>query len=440
VIFDCFTFFDELDLLELRLQILAPVVDRFVICEAPFTFRGTPKPLHFQDAIERFAPWREKIVHLVYETPSSSDPWDNEFGQRNRLIDGLHESGPDDLILIGDCDEIPDPRNVARRPSAKRILAHRQRFSIGYVNRVSPVVWVGTRAVLRRDIEAYGSINTVRQQPDNESETVDGGWHFSSFGGADVMGKKRAAYSHVEYGIPYYADRRRLEVECASENEAQWMPLDESFPEPLRRDARWSRYVWPKPPSQTREHVLALEHAHGCYAYVPDDAARIVAISADTERFEAAGSARFAARFDGVVRSLRDVRAEAGAWIVVDGLECDDLDGFAHARSAGAGVVAYARNAGSCSRLHAVLEGDAFPQGRASTIGDLRAWLAANGERPEVEDRIESVELSGFIWSRVPDKIYDFVVREFRFTEISRGTLADFLAHAFIFRFSPRAA
>ncbi|MGH7716231.1 MAG: hypothetical protein ACREML_09580, partial [Vulcanimicrobiaceae bacterium] len=287
MIFDCFTFFDELDLLELRLRILAPFVDRFVICEAPFTFRGSPKPLHLQQAMERFAPWRDKIVHVVYETPAGADPWDNEFGQRNRLIDGLSESSPDDLILVGDCDEIPDPRNVARRPAARRILAHRQRFSIGYVNRVSPVIWIGTRAIARRDIQAYGSMNTVRQQPESEVETVDGGWHFSSFGGADVMRKKRAAYSHVEYGIPYYADRHRLEVECSSENEAQWVPLDETFPAPLREDARWTQYVWPKPSLQTRESVLALEHAHGCFAYVPDDAAEVIAISADAGRFDA---------------------------------------------------------------------------------------------------------------------------------------------------------
>ena len=210
MIFDCFTFFDEFDLLELRLKLLAPVVDRFVICESPFTFRGTPKPLYFERARERFAPWQEKIVHLVYDRSASLDPWDNEFGQRDRLIDGLSASSPDDLILIGDCDEIPNPANVARRPVAKRILAHRQRFCIGYANRVSPVVWLGTRAIVRRDIEAYGSINTVRQQPESETETIDGGWHFSSFGGAEVMHKKRAAYSHVEYGIPYYADSHRL--------------------------------------------------------------------------------------------------------------------------------------------------------------------------------------------------------------------------------------
>jgi beta-1,4-mannosyl-glycoprotein beta-1,4-N-acetylglucosaminyltransferase len=440
VIFDCFTFFDELDLLELRLQVLGPVVDRFVICESPFTFRGTPKPLYFERARERFAPWRDKIVHLVYEGPASADPWDNEFSQRNYLIDGLRESKPDDLILIGDCDEIPDPRNVGQRPAAKRILAHRQRFSIGYVNRISPVVWIGTRAIARGDIEVYGSINTVRQHPDSETETIDGGWHLSSFGGAEVMQKKRAAYSHVEYGIPYYADRHRLQVELGSENEAHWVPLDESFPAPLHEDARWSAYIWPKPEPQKREHVLALQHAYGCLAYVPESAARVVAVTEDREHFTRAGEARFGERFGGILASMRDATALPGAWIVVDGLERENLERFRAVHDSGAGIVAYARNARSCMQMRAVLDGAGFPLGRASAVDELRAWFAANGERPDVEDRIESVDLSGFIWPRVPEMLYDLVVRDFRFPEISRQMLSNFLAHAFIFRFAPRAA
>ena len=301
-------------------------------------------------------------------------------------------------------------------------------------------MWIGTRAILRRDIETYGSINTVRQQPESETETIDGGWHFSSFGGAEVMQKKRAAYSHVEYGIPYYADRHRLQVECGSENEAQWVPLDASFPAPLREDARWSTYIWPKPEPQTREHVLALQHAHGCFAYVPESAARVVAITEDQEHFRQAGEARFGARFGGVMASMRDATALPGAWIVVDGMERENLERFREVRDSGAGIVAYARNARSCTQMRAVLDGAGFPLGRASSVAELRAWFAANGGQPDVDDRIESVDLSGFIWSRVPETLYDLVVRDFRFPEISREMLSSFLAHAFIFRFTPRAA
>ena len=90
MIVDCFTFFDEFDLLELRLRILGGVVDRFVLCEAPFTFRGDPKPLHFASAPpERFARWRERITVLAYPGPADENPWQNEWGQRDYLATGL---------------------------------------------------------------------------------------------------------------------------------------------------------------------------------------------------------------------------------------------------------------------------------------------------------------------------------------------------------------
>src|SRR5271170_855459 len=109
MIVDCFTFFDELDLLELRLEILDGVVDRFVLCEAPFTFRGEPKPLTYAGAAGRFARWRERIVPLVYPHAADPNPWLNEWGQRDYLITGLADCNDADLVLIGDCDEIPDP-------------------------------------------------------------------------------------------------------------------------------------------------------------------------------------------------------------------------------------------------------------------------------------------------------------------------------------------
>ena len=65
MIYDCFIFFDELDLLEIRLEEIYPVVDRFVLCEAPMTFSGKPKELVFQNNKERFAPYLDKIEHII---------------------------------------------------------------------------------------------------------------------------------------------------------------------------------------------------------------------------------------------------------------------------------------------------------------------------------------------------------------------------------------
>ena len=208
----------------------------------------------------------------------------------------------------------------------------------------------------------------------------------------------------------------------------------------MREDERWSAYIWPKPEPQTREHVLAMQHAHGCFAYVPESAARVVAITEDAEHFRQAGEARFGNRFGGVFANMHEATALPGAWIVLDGLERENLERLRVVRDSGAGIVAYARNARSCTQMRAVLGGAGFPRGRAAAVDELRAWFSANGERPDIEDRIESVDLSGFIWSRVPEVLHDLVVRDFRFPEISRDALANFLAHAFIFRFAPRAA
>ncbi|MBV8424466.1 MAG: hypothetical protein JO349_04695, partial [Candidatus Eremiobacteraeota bacterium] len=245
------------------------------------------------------------------------------------------------------------------------------------------------------------------------------------------------SYSHAEYGIPYYADAWRLRVEYASENEARWIAVDDSFPEQLR-ESRWSSYVWPKPPSVSPARIQALEHAHGCFAYVPAEAQAVFAVSDDVENFTHAGHDRFAGRFAGVETRLDSATDARHAWYVIDGLERQDLGTLRALRKAGAGIVAYARNARSYRRMHGALEGASFPNGRALGISETRRLLVEFG-RPDVEDRIESTDLSGFIWSKVPPMLQDLVIRDVRFPELRRELLADFLAHAFIFRFPPNA-
>src|SRR3989344_1716902 len=82
-IYDCFTFFNELDLLDLKLHELADHVDKFVIVESTVTFQGNPKPLYFQENKQRFAPFLDKIIHVVVsDTPTEGSAWDREHYQR----------------------------------------------------------------------------------------------------------------------------------------------------------------------------------------------------------------------------------------------------------------------------------------------------------------------------------------------------------------------
>src|SRR5215831_3102956 len=101
-VFDCFTFATELDLLEFRLDLLDPVVDRFVIVEAPRSHAGDPKPLTFDENRARFARHLPKIEHIVVDDlpPPVPDRWVPENFQRDAISRGLHDAHADDLVTI----------------------------------------------------------------------------------------------------------------------------------------------------------------------------------------------------------------------------------------------------------------------------------------------------------------------------------------------------
>src|SRR5688572_16710555 len=92
-IFDCFLFFNELDVLDIRLHELAPIVDRFVLAEARLTFSGRDKPLYFHQNRELFAPFLDRIVHVIDDDMATGgDRREREHHQRNALIRGLGEA------------------------------------------------------------------------------------------------------------------------------------------------------------------------------------------------------------------------------------------------------------------------------------------------------------------------------------------------------------
>ena len=430
MIVDCFTFFDELDLLELRLEILEAVVDRFVLCEAPFTFRGAPKPLVFAANAERFARWRDRIVALVYPQPADTNPWRNEWGQRDYLIAGLADCAAADLVLLGDCDEIPDPANVARRPAPGRILAHRQRYSAGYVNRVVDEPWIGTRSIAYGDITRYRTLSEVRKQPLEALEFVDGGWHFTSLGGAAAQAKKFRSASHAEVDLPYFYDLRKLEVTFGAEAGGRRIPLDASFPAPLRSDPRWSAYIWTGPAPTDPALVPALEHAHGLFAYVPPDATGVGVLAADPGPWNVAGAERFGPRWFGELAA--GFQGPVPAWVVVDRLERWPPGTLGELARRGANVAAFAGNARSFATLRAVLAGDPFPPGPPLGRPEYERSLTAAGYAVEQVDQLRNAE-AFVVWPSMPAVMYGVTIGPLEIAETQRETLRTFLSDAFIF-------
>jgi beta-1,4-mannosyl-glycoprotein beta-1,4-N-acetylglucosaminyltransferase len=107
-IYDAFQFFNELDILEIRLHELQNVVHRFILIEATRTHSNQLKPLYYELNKQRFAQFHSKILHLIVEDlPNSTDPWVLENFQRNAILRGLSGAHPNDLVVIADVDEIP---------------------------------------------------------------------------------------------------------------------------------------------------------------------------------------------------------------------------------------------------------------------------------------------------------------------------------------------
>jgi hypothetical protein len=440
MIYDCVTFYDEFDLLEIRLRALEDVVDVFVVCEAPFTFRGKPKPLYLRDGLARFERWKDRLVVLTYPGPAAEDPWKNEWGQRDYLIEGLRTAAPDDLVLLGDCDEIPDPRNAARRPSASGgIVGHIQSLCLGFLNVVCTEPWIGTRAIEAGSIARYQTLSGVRLQAIGDLERVTGGWHLSSLGGAAILAQKMQSYSHSDFDVPYYRDQYRLDLLFrGAHDNVIFTPLDPAYPAFLLEEARWSVYIMPEPTTLTAPETLARQHAHGCFAYVPPDVRSVYGVTPAGGAWQSAGNERFGDRFRGAAGRLSELPAlDPGSWVVVDGLEAETDRALRLLHASGAGVVAFARNAQSFKAFDAAVGGAAFAAGKAFG-SELADRIASIGWEAAVVDRLATPGIHA-IFSQMPERVSGAEVGRFRFAEIERARLQMFLTEAFVFRIDPRA-
>ncbi len=212
MVVDAFTFYNELDLLELRLNELDPVVDRFVIVESNRTHKGTLKPLYFAENRARFAAFEEKIVHIVCPLADDGDGLPairrREMTQRNAILQGIRDCADDDIVLISDCDEIPRSHlipMVARGVADGMVLAFIQKlYYFNFNTFASKRPWPGTRMCRIADARAL-SPHIIRNSMGQfdahypiDRHVMDGGWHYSYFGGTQAIQRKMTEFLHQE--------------------------------------------------------------------------------------------------------------------------------------------------------------------------------------------------------------------------------------------------
>ena len=196
-IYDCFSYWDEDLLLDLRLNILNEHIDYFVIVEGNKTWQNNPKKLRFN--IDKFSKFKDKIIYIpVSDLPAGDDPYLRENHQRNCIIRGLNNAEDNDLILISDLDEIPNPKKIKEFNFIKKYSVFKQKHFYYKLNLQSGnnPFWYGSRICVKKFLKSPQWLRELKfkKRPfwridkfflNNIIE--DGGWHFCNLKTAEQL-------------------------------------------------------------------------------------------------------------------------------------------------------------------------------------------------------------------------------------------------------------
>lgn len=202
-IVDCFTFYNEYNMLKFRLAELYDTVDYFVIVEADKTFVGLDKEMNLSKIEEDIKHFLDKVIYIqVTDMPVNGDAWGRERHQRDCISRGLNvlNLDDDDIVTITDCDEIPDPESLKillDHPIANPIALQQDMYYYN-INTRFKNKWRHPKVATHGLVKLYGGPENVRMSYITHL-IENGGWHFSYFGDIKTIQNKLTNFSHQEF-------------------------------------------------------------------------------------------------------------------------------------------------------------------------------------------------------------------------------------------------
>jgi beta-1,4-mannosyl-glycoprotein beta-1,4-N-acetylglucosaminyltransferase len=214
-IYDCFQYFNEDHIVDLRLNILNQYVDYFVISESTKTHQGKDKKINFD--IKKFSKFRDKIKFIVADYKEIINFKKHTGGespieqhQRNSLIKGIEDASSEDLIILSDSDEIPDLTKLIEINNNKKFIAFSQKMFMYKMNlqNIEESNWIGSKITKKKNITTMQNLRNLKFKKypfwrfDKKNlQTIRGGWHFSFLQTPEQILKKIKSFSHGEFNI-----------------------------------------------------------------------------------------------------------------------------------------------------------------------------------------------------------------------------------------------
>ncbi len=256
-IYDCFQYFNEDHVLDLRFNILNEKVDYFVISESTKTHQGTEKKLNFN--FNNFSKFKHKIKYIVADYDEKID-FDSHTGgesvveqhQRNSLSRGLIDANDNDLIILSDSDEIPDLTKLNQIKKFSKFTAFSQMMFMYKLNiqNLNESNWIGSKMALKKNFLIPQKLRNLKfkEYPfwrfdKINQQIIKGGWHFSFLLKPSDIAKKIKSFSHGEFHQNQFVNEEKIKEKIANNEdifgrgfELKKINIDESYPSFIREN------------------------------------------------------------------------------------------------------------------------------------------------------------------------------------------------------------
>ena len=254
-LYDCCMYFDEDLVLDLRFNILKDHVDQFVVAEATKDHGGKDKKLNFD--INNFPKFKDKITYIIVnDMPMNLKYYKKDWSvnhlrdqhQRNALSKGYKDCSEEDLIMISDIDEIPDPNKINQFNIKNKYACFIQKNFQQKINllNISDKNWMGTKIIQKKYLKSPQWLRNIKTskpalwkfyKPRQPQLIYNGGWHFSFIKEPKRISEKIKGYSHQEYNYPEFTDEKKIEERIKNKVDIfersikyKKIDLDDTFP------------------------------------------------------------------------------------------------------------------------------------------------------------------------------------------------------------------